>query len=661
MRAWNRTAVLILGLMMFTSAACTRDPSAATSAEGPPEVTPVTESDSERTLYLWDPQTGDVEALFSVPTQQAAQLDDAERSPDGTRIVFERQVADGTSQIYVLDADGTERPLTDLAGGAHDPTWSPDGETIAFAGSEVRGTDPDIFAVDLVGGSPRRITGTWKDDGRPDWSPDGTQIIFDSRSGDVRSGRGVIWVTSVRTGELHRLTPRHTPYAATAPAWSPDGRWIAYRVYHRYMTLNAWPWTAWLYLMRPDGSGKRKIGGLGGHGGVMHAPSWSPDGRSIVSERSDWSEGTFQVLLFDPRTRAAHVIVKRIRYDAEPSWGADGILLTLWSDDPVPSEPAPRRFQVEAPSHPRPLADLGAGIYIVNVRTGEASRFPEAFRSIEGAGNFEVSPDGSMILFDNASRTTPHTEPAERGHHHLYVANVDGSDLRQLTDDPVGASQGSWSPDGTKVVYLGGWARLCCWRSPADLMVLDLATGTTTRLATGRAEAFYQPFFSADGDTIMFTRYHFKHPRDQYDLWSIPAGGGHPTRVLEDLGYGASYSPDGTVIQYQRIETLVEGHCYSDYSVGWVSDAEGNHRRLLVPEAEEGRGSSAAAGWSPNGNRIAYRVNLVPLDGCAYHTMWGAYVLRMETGARTLIAFGEPIDWVDDRTLLIKAHQDGEG
>ena len=363
------------------------------------------------------------------------------------------------------------------------------------------------------------------------------------------------------------------------------------------------------------------------------------------------------ILLVDPRTGGAHRISKSLRDAAEPSWGTDGILLTLWSDDPVPSEPAPRRFQVKDPDT-QPLADLGGGLYTVNIRTGEASRLPEAFRSIEGAGDYEVSPDGSMILFENSGRTTPSNKPADLGHHQLYVANVDGTGLRQLTDDPVGASQGSWSPDGTRVVYLGRWARLCCWRSHADLMVLDLATGTTTKVATGRARAFYEPFFSSDGGEIMFTRHHYLGRGERYDLWSIPIGGGHPTLVLEYVGYGASYSPDGTAIQYRRTATAVGagGRCISGYGVGWISDADGNRPRLLVPRAgeEQPRGSSAA-GWSPDGTRIAYRADLAPPDGCSLDSGSGAYVMNMETGARTLIAFGEPIDWLDDRTLLIKA------
>ena len=113
---------------------------------------------------------------------------------------------------------------------------------------------------------------------------------------------------------------------------------------------------------------------------------------------------------------------------------------------------------------------------------------------------------------------------------------------------------------------------------------------------------------------------------------------------------------------YQRTAIAVRGlgHCLSSYGVGWISDADGDRPRLLVPRAgEEARGSSAAAGWSPDGTRIAYRADLAPPDGCSLDSGSGAYVMDMETGARTLIAFGEPLDWLDDRTVIIQGPRGG--
>ena len=210
--------------------------------------------------------------------------------------------------------------------------------------------------------------------------------------------------------------------------------------------------------------------------------------------------------------------------EASPSVGVVGAAspteVATTASTIVPSPPEPTealKFE--------PLADLGRRLFFVNVRSGAASRLSRRITSTPGAGNYDVSPDGSMILFDNAGLAAPHTKPAERGLHQLYVANIDGNHVRQLTHDPVGASQGSWSPDGTKVVYLGGWAKICCYRFPADLTVLDLETGTTTVLAHGPASRFYEPFFSADGKSILFKVWSNAW---RADLWTIPADGGKP-------------------------------------------------------------------------------------------------------------------------------------
>ena len=280
---------------------------------------------------------------------------------------------------------------------------------------------------------------------------------------------------------------------------------------------------------------------------------------------------------------------------------------------------------------------------------------------MRGAGNYDVSQDGSMILFDNERLAAPHTKPAERGLHQLYVANIDGSHVRRLTNDPVGASEGSWSPDGTKVVYLGRWARLCCYHSPAALTVLDLGTGMTTVLANGPASRFSEPFFSADGNSILFAN---RQNARRADLWTIPAEGGRPEPLLVEGQGSADPSPDGTSLVYELIESWQQYapngiFAASSYGVLWISDADGSDPRMLVPKAaDELRGTGDAA-WSPDGTRIAYFAELVPPFGASSLTpvseSVGVYVMDVETRHRRLIAFGTSIDWLDDRTLLIRS------
>jgi dipeptidyl aminopeptidase/acylaminoacyl peptidase len=139
---------------------------------------------------------------------------------------------------------------------------------------------------------------------------------------------------------------------------------------------------------------------------------------------------------------------------------AAAVILQVTGSDPVPADLIPAPELSPSPTTPEDverLADLGIGTYFVNVRTGEAVPMASSITSIPGAGNYDVSPDGTMVLFDNQGALYgPASDgPVEPRLLQLFVANIDGSDVRQLTDEPFGASLGSWSPDGTKVVYVG--------------------------------------------------------------------------------------------------------------------------------------------------------------------------------------------------------------
>ncbi len=328
-------------------------------------------------------------------------------------------------------------------------------------------------------------------------------------------------------------------------------------------------------------------------------------------------------------------------------------------DDPV-TQPPPT---VTEP--PAPLVELDAGLHIVDVKTGEASPLPARIADVEGAGNFSVSPDGSMILFDTPGISLPGFPLVT-----ILVANIDGSARRPLTDGlrpPSTASLGSWSPDGTKVVAFGGsygdvvnvpgeWPYCRCPDSRVDLMVVDVATGATTRVAQGAAQDFQHPFFAADGSRIVFTRR--DDPADEGpgdplvdDLWTIPVGGGPQELLLEDVGYAVP-SPDGTSILYPRLVTWNTDTMGGGYNELWISDADGGHPRALFDDASKQFADRPAPGeavegppdWSPDGARIAY-----PSDR-------SIYVLDVGTGHATLITDGwRRAEWLDDHTLIIRA------
>lgn len=158
-------------------------------------------------------------------------------SPDGTRIAFNSD-REGIPQVYVMNADGTAlRRLSDVWG--EYPAWSPDGDRIAFE-SYMGGTtefgDPnyDVFVMDADGSGVANLTDdTASDDGYPTWSPDGEWIAFDSDRATPedfvppeydreRTGDSDIWVMRPDGSDLRNVTAS-LETLEQFPDWSRQG------------------------------------------------------------------------------------------------------------------------------------------------------------------------------------------------------------------------------------------------------------------------------------------------------------------------------------------------------------------------------------------------------------------------------------------------------
>jgi len=193
-------------------------------------------------------------------------------SPDGQRIAFVSQ-RDGNREIYIMDADGqnvanvTRHPADDWT-----PAWSPDGTQLAFA--SIRSGGWEIYVMDMAclsapescPDSLTQITGNGAGNISPVWSPDGARFAFNGKA----AGNWDIYTMATNGIDVRQITT--APENDLAPAWSPDGTLLAFET-NRDGNVE-------IYVVDANGGVALNITNL--PLANDHGPTWSPDGQQIV-------------------------------------------------------------------------------------------------------------------------------------------------------------------------------------------------------------------------------------------------------------------------------------------------------------------------------------------------------------------------------------------
>lgn len=181
-------------------------------------------------------------------------------SPDDTRVAFDSD-RDGERGVYIANRDGSDVRRVSGAGYAAVPTWSPDGERLAFVRAEVdRPHVWNLWLLVLSTGEMRRLTTfpygqTWG----ASWFRDGRRIAY------THEDRLVL--LDVEDGTMRRYTSPVARRLVRTPAVSPDGRYVIFQVDNS---------GAWLLDLN-DGSMRCVLADP-----TAEEFAWSPDGRRVA-------------------------------------------------------------------------------------------------------------------------------------------------------------------------------------------------------------------------------------------------------------------------------------------------------------------------------------------------------------------------------------------
>jgi TolB protein len=273
------------------------------------------------------------------PGAHADNDSDPDFSPAGRRIAFGRIFLNGDPDaILVVSRDGTGlRNLTKegCAGdclGYGEPAWSPDGRRIAVMGAigplPADGPPPvvGIFVMNADGSHVHQLTqlepNSGTEDHQPTWSPDGDRIAF-MRSNNTLAPENASSIYIIHADgtnlQLVRRMPRRWP-GAGAPDWSPDGRRLLFSMFCWFGPCGQSPTGAQLFTVKPNGEHLRKLTHLAGN---SYNAGWSPDGKRIVfaHNRALGPEGDIYTMNADG-TGVRRLTNKPTLDSHRPDWGS---------------------------------------------------------------------------------------------------------------------------------------------------------------------------------------------------------------------------------------------------------------------------------------------------------------------------------------------------
>lgn len=364
--------------------------------------------------------------------------DPANRPPAGMQLAFVRD-----DQIFLVNADGTGlAQLTNTRGGVAnwDPAWSRDGQRLAFARGSSDPRSSDVYVMDADGSNEVRLTREGYNV-EPAWGPDGRTIVFTSWTFTKGAGLSVVDVDA--NGSQGSGVLLDFPGWDTQPAWSPDGQTITFT-----SDSLAYDFVYDLYAMNADGSNIRLL--LQGPLLLVDGPTyyfqsaWSPDGQSIgvviCAYAVDDCYPDSAIAVANPDGSGLRVIAQAGSF-AGPTWSSDGRWIAYGSSRCRTCQSSVRFVHVDGGTEglmvenghsPAWRPETGARIDVGH----SGAWFNPATR---GQGQFlEIEPDKQFVFLSWFTYTDDASDTPNQQHWFTAEGNYNGSKAELILYESVG-------------------------------------------------------------------------------------------------------------------------------------------------------------------------------------------------------------------------------